>query len=300
MHPSQAVRGLGMGAVSPRESVGYRWAKARPRVKSGIHLPLRRQGQAALRQSESARDEGQMAGGFFRGMIHGAAAAAVLIVAGSLVLPLPETAPETAPEVGPETAPETAPEVTPEALFDTRPVAPDTPETLSEETPSAGPALGDLDLPVGSEFGRSGDLPPRLPAPVSGTAALPAPAPAIAPPASETAPVAATGGTEPPETAPDPEAPSRGQPLPSADSPALDLPAAEGAPPPDRPAAPQSSLRAPRDEPPVAPTPADPAPDPAAAAEAPREPVAIPRLHAPALDLSLPPDLSDLRRLERD
>ena len=110
-----------------------------------------------------------MAGGFFRGVIHGAGAAAVLIVAGSLVLPLPEPPAD--------------------VLSDPLPTAPETQPAVPEPAPSeGGPALGTLDLPVGSEFGRSGDLPPRLPAPVSGTAALPAPVPAIAPPSVCTIP----------------------------------------------------------------------------------------------------------------
>lgn len=222
-----------------------------------------------------------MAGGFFRGLVHGAAAAAVMIVAGWLVRPLSEPPADALPDPHP-TAPEAQPAISAPALAE------------------GGPALGTLDVPVGSEFGRSGDLPPRLPAPVSGTAALPAPAPAIAPPAAEPAPVAATGGSARPEAAPDPDAPLHGQPVPVADGPALDLPGAEGASPPDRPAAPQSTSRAPRDEAPVAPAPPNPAPVSPPTAGPLAEPVAIPRLYAPALDLSLPPDLSDLRRLERD
>ncbi|MGR3655822.1 hypothetical protein [Paracoccus sp. (in: a-proteobacteria)] len=215
--------------------------------------------------------------------------------------------------------------------------APDRPQ--AEGAPSAGA----VDLPVGSEFGRGGDLAPQMPAPlaVPGSRMRQSEAPAVAAPAAEPAPVALTGDNRRPQTEP-----ARGPALASpeddaGDAPDLTRPDAISAP--AAPAVPRMAGAGAQDEAPARPTasqgdaartaPARPAdetaPDaaavtPAATAESVPQPANVdpaaagsrsdaadpavsggsdavaPSMPQPSLDLSLPPDLSDLRSLERD
>lgn len=158
--------------------------------------------------------------------------------------------------------------------------------SLTAPLPRGASGAVDVGLPVGSEFGRGGDVAPRLPAP---NAASPRPAtdPVAVPlPADEPAPATATQQNARPEALAVDRLP--GQPKPAADgaSPALRLPDA------GRDAAPAADRAAPL-------PPADADASPRLAPDAP-DAGAAPALPAPALDLSLPPDLTDLRRLERN
>jgi len=136
-----------------------------------------------------------------------------------------------------------------------------------------------VNLPIGSEFGRSEDISPRLPE--MGTAA-PRPAaidPVIAPaPQTETAPVAVTDNNTPPDALVADQLP--GQPVPESamTSPEVMLP--------------QDGVQTvmPDIAPQLAVSGADALPS------ALGTPENAPILGAPALDLSLPPDLSNLRQ----
>lgn len=237
-----------MGAVSPPERVRYRWAKARRGVKTGAGM------------------KGHMAHGFWTGLLHGGVLGIVALTALSLATPLPQPQPQPQPVSQPVSAPQPAA---------SRPVA---------SRPGDAPQAGEVDLPVGSEFGRGGDIAPRLPASLADGRPMQPEAPAVMAPASEPAPVAVT--------IPDP----RPQPLGGQDGPVQTAPAAgEDAPDLDRPAvlaqpvAPAAPDRAMADAPDAA---------PAMPLDLPGNPA--PGLPAPVLDLSLPPDLSDLQGLSRD
>ena len=253
-----------MVAVSPPERVRYRWAKARRGVKPGTGM------------------KGQMARGFWTGLLHGGAISIVAVVALSLAAPLTQQEPESAP------APEPAPVFVPVEPQPTPAPAPAAPQ------PGGVPQAGSVDLPVGSEFGRGGDLSPRRPAPLAAERPDQAEAPAVVAPTSEPAPVALTAA--------DP----RPQPLGEQDGPVQDAPAAgEVAPQLDRPAvlplpvAPAAPDRARAETPDAAP--AVPAAEPPSLVQPGQAvPTRTPGLPAPALDLSLPPDLSDLQGLTRD
>lgn len=266
---------------------------------------------------------GRMAGGFFWGFIQGAVLSGVALAGLSLMRPV-----EAPPRAG---AGAEAPEA--------RPADP-TPTPVSEPradpdagTAARGPAADRLDLPVGSEFGRAGDLPPLVPGSASGSApARSGAAPAIAAPEADAgAAPRLDAPTALPETLPDAGAPAQPAPDAGGDSPALALPEdrpavaapaaapalpalQQGSAPDDGPrlpapdlapdAAPAVPAAAPGDDLPEAPAPEQggqvqrtPAQtSPAQTSPAPTSPP----LPSPALDLSLPPDLSDLRRLERN
>ena len=142
-------------------------------------------------------------------------------------------------------------------------------------------------LPVGSEFGRGGDVAPRPPAPLAPGRPDQAEAPAVAAPPSEPAPVAITAAEPRPKPADEGDGPVQGAPAVGEDAPRLDRPAA--LPQPTALAAPGRTVA---DAPDAAPS----IPPDQPAGQAP----ATPGLPAPALDLSLPPDLSDLQGLSRD
>lgn len=157
--------------------------------------------------------------------------------------------------------------------------------SLLTPLPRGGVAPLSVGLPVGSEFGRGGDLAPRLPAPNAAGPRVDSRPAAVPAPAGEPAPAAVTQGSARPEALADDRIPAQDPPPATDDAPGLTLPQA----------APRTQLRAPqpvtgpaRDDTPLI------APDSAAAPEA------RPAMPAPALDLSLPPDLTDLRRLERN
>lgn len=150
--------------------------------------------------------------------------------------------------------------------------------------PRSGTAPLAVDLPVGSEFGRGDDRAPLRPAPNAASPrdmSDPAPVPA---PVPEAAPVTAATDTARPATL-------------AADVPALRAPA-DAAPAPTLPA---------RAQPSTLPAPVV-APDPGAGQDAPPRiapeqavpGIAVPALPSPGLDLSLPPDLSDLQTPEGD
>lgn len=308
-----------------------------------------------------------MARGFWTGLGHGAALSAIVLVALSLVSPvrdpgsLPRTDGESASEgrerpesaepvresLPSETAPQPVPEPPAGQVADAPERAP-APDASDADAPRAE-AVG---LPVGSEFGRGGDVLPAQPAPL----ATPAPrmdqadAPAVSAPAAEPAPVAITEIDTRPDAPEDAARPAQTSPVAGEDAPdiarpgSLDVPTMTQAPQmtlsgdpdalPDAPAmrtAPpdaadtSASARAPESTDAAVARPAEPASTPvpprsdtidaqavAAAsqqdardADRPREPArtdsaTVPAMPAPALDLSLPPDLSDLRAMERN
>lgn len=265
-----------------------------------------------------------MARGFWTGLGHGAALSGATLVLLSLIWPLPAPIDPPVPAtLAPAAdAPRPAqPAVTAEPPLPQAPAEvpvatlapPDEPEAadpvLADTAPgdAAAPSAEALGLPVGSEFGRGGDVAPRLPAPLA--AARPrleqSDAPAVSAPAAEPAPVAVTSEDVRPEAAlaePAPQRPAEGE-----ASPSFARPASPGAPlvgtapgmaalsGPDR----LPGVFPGAEPPPLqAPTAVQPAPE-----EAPPPPFAAmpsPRLPAPGLDLSLPPDLSDLLVLERN
>lgn len=234
-----------MVAVSPPERVRYRWAEARRGVKTG------------------ARTKGQMARGFWTGLLHGGVVSIAAVAGLSLAMPMqrePAPAPDTLPVPSPPPA--------------ARPA--DTPQASS------------VDLPVGSEFGRGGDLAPRLPAPLATERPGQAEAPAVVAPTSEPAPVAVTAADPRPQPAGEQDGPVQDVPLAGEGAPDLDRPA--DLPQATVPAAPERAMADVPDAAPVMPT------------DQPAEevPIPTPGLPAPALDLSLPPDLSDLQGMARD
>ncbi|WP_265502537.1 hypothetical protein [Paracoccus beibuensis] len=236
-----------------------------------------------------------MARGFLAGLVHGGLLSVAALAGLSLLAPLPRQ-PEPVPAVD-EAPTDPAPAVEPEpveAQPDVPALAPADAAPLPSapgETASVGtaPEPETLDLPAGSEFGRAGDLLPVLPVPGGAAPRAELAEPPAAPTQDAgTVPPIATGDPVRPET----EADTRGPALPQSgeDAPALTLPS-------------PSSRSVPRDAPATLSAPApDVAQDalPHVAPEAAASPEGAPRLPSPALDLSLPPDLTDIRRLERD
>lgn len=212
-----------------------------------------------------------MARGFWTGLLHGGVAGIAALAAFSLAAPLPQQEPEAATKPAPvEVQPAPAPQ-------------PDAPQPSAPRTSDA-PQAGTVDLPVGSEFGRGGDAAPRLPAPLAVERPVQPEPPAVMAPSSEPAPVAVTAADPRPRPADDGDGPVQTAPAAAEDAPQLDRPAVLS-----QPVALTAPDRAMADAPDAAPAmpldlPGSPAPD----------------LPAPALDLSLPPDLSDLQGLSRD
>lgn len=208
--------------------------------------------------------KGHMARGFWTGLLHGGVISIAAVAVLSLAAPLPR--PEAEPAVEP----------TPQAV----PVEP-------RPAPQAGdaPQAGSVDLPLGSEFGRGGDAAPRLPAPLTAERPVPAEAPAVMAPASEPAPVAVTAAEPRPQPAGEQDGPVQAAPDTGEDAPQLDRPAVLAQP--SLPAAPDRAMAAD-------------APDAAPAMPLDLPGRATPGPAVPTLDLSLPPDLSDLQGLPRD
>nr|WP_111297920.1 hypothetical protein [Paracoccus saliphilus] len=203
-----------------------------------------------------------MARGFLTGIVHGGLLSAAVLTTAAVLMPPPNDGAE--------------------------PAAVDLPEPEAVPADPA-PQPDAIDLPVGSEFGRGADQAPVLPDP---GAALQrdsrAPA-AVPPPRTEPAPAARTRDNIRPEAAANDQMPVQSSPSAGEDAPDVDMPAQPVAQPRSQPlAVPMMAVEAPRDDlPPITWTQdANPAPAPA--------------LPAPALDLSLPPDLTDLRRMERN
>ena len=174
-----------------------------------------------------------MAKGFATGLIQGGVVCGAALVALSLALPQPPRPGEVAAPLGtasenaapvapaqtvtPEIPPsETPPAEPPPAEIQPAKTQPDgpvlataaPPETVPEavpeiapETASAdpGPATDSLLVPAGSEFARSSDMQPRMPAPLTEAPRVAA-APTVAPPADEPAPARAEPERLRPET----------------------------------------------------------------------------------------------------
>ena len=193
-----------------------------------------------------------MARGILTGAVHGALLGAVALVGLSLLAPLPQ------PDV-------TAP---------------------GDETPS-----GRMDLPVGSEFGRAGDLAPRAPAPIRPTDSDRATEPmAVTAPVAEPAPRPVTHDNARPDALAGDRIPAPSQPAPVDAAPELQLPGVAADAPMSR-SLPGLAFDTPQDS----------LPNLAAIPDATEaQPEPAPAMPAPGLDLSLPPDLTDLRKMERN
>lgn len=209
-----------------------------------------------------------MARGFWTGLVQGGLLGIAALAVLSLAAPAPHIAPDPAP------APMAAP----------RPEAEPQPQPAPPPEPAAAPRAGTVDLPVGSEFGRGGDVAPMVPAPLPTGRPVQPEAPAVVAPTAEPAPVAVTAADPRPQPAGEHDGPVQDAPAVGEDAPDLDRPAALAVP-----TAPIMPGRAMAD-----------APDAAPVVPTDRDAVPTPGLPAPALDLSLPPDLSDLQGLSRD
>lgn len=199
-----------------------------------------------------------MARGILTGAVHGALLGAAALVGLSLLAPLPQPQ-DASPMVA-------------------------TPDEGA--TPS-----GRMDLPVGSEFGRAGDVAPRAPTPIrAGESQRQSEPVAVTAPVAEPAPRPVTDDNARPDTLAGDSMPAQSQPAPFDAAPGLQLPGGAADAPMTRslpglaPDAPQDSLPQLADSPDAQ----DAQPDPA------------PEMPAPGLDLSLPPDLTDLRKMERN
>lgn len=195
-----------------------------------------------------------MARGILTGVVHGALVGAVVLTGLSLLAPLPA---------------------------DNR----SQPMAKGDVTPS-----GQMELPVGSEFGRAGDIAPRAPSPINGGNSDRVTEPAAVPaPRAEPAPRLITDDNARPETLTGDRMPSQSQPATFDPVPDVQLPAAAGDAPMAR-SLPGFAVDAPQDSLPQLSR----DPDDTGAQDS------TPRLPAPGLDLSLPPDLTDLRKMERN
>ena len=299
-------------------------------------------------------EAGDMAGGFFKGLVHGTLMCGAALAALSLAVPAERTTRRSSAGTNVVRVPvqdatatdatgSTAPEV-----FASQNVTPADDQPALADAPDA-PAAAVLPLPVGSEFARGTDIQPSVPQPLQAPApAMQAGPPVAVLPTAEPAPAlaaalssaAADQPAAPPREAAAPASPQA--PAPVADEP--DLPhaptpeAAIPVPPPGKVLTPALDRRpelagppdftaggagqsepsaaipnAPTDAPdPVAAAPAATAlnavgaeadaaaPDRAAPATENSAPVTAPALPSPGLDLSTPPDLTDLRAMERD
>lgn len=258
-----------------------------------------------------------MAKGTGTGLIHGGLAGAAALLALSLAVPLPE-APVAEVDQAEVAAPEVSPETVPAEVAAAEPVAPEavaSPEPAEAPAPEpvASPQAETLDLPFGSEFARGPDLAPPAPSIPDAPAGLGGltEAPAVAAPTAEPEPVASAAPLQLPDPTAE-DAPAIGgllvphaetavqvigmQPMTAPELPGapagLAAPATDESGPDDSPvlAAPAPELAEPE---PVAPAP-EPEPTPASETPTPAQP------QAPSLDLSTPPDLTDLRALERN
>ncbi|MBP8931744.1 MAG: hypothetical protein KBG46_10765 [Paracoccus sp.] len=148
-----------------------------------------------------------MAKGFAAGLIQGTVVCGAGLVALSLALPQPprpdqvaalsETAPESAAApvpvetVAPQApAPEATAETPPETPSETTLAAAPEAALAEPEAAAPGPATDSLLVPAGSEFARSTDMRPQVPAPLTEAPRVAA-APAVALPADEPAPATA-------------------------------------------------------------------------------------------------------------
>lgn len=264
-------------------------------------------GQSAPGGKSGRGTKGQMARGFWTGLVHGGIVSVLAVAALSLAVPLPREAgpaqdTPAAAALPPAVPDEDRPAARGAARGEAIPPAQNRPAAEarqpSDSAPSRPepepPAAAAVDLPVGSEFGRGGDAVPVVPEPLVSGRPDPAQPPAVIAPESEPAPVAATPSDRRPDPAPNGNGPVQVAPDLAEDLPQI-RPAASAAP--SRPSALTAPGRAAPEAPDAAPAlPADllPAPRDPSPPE-PETPTA-----APAPDLSLPPDLSDLQGLSND
>lgn len=242
-----------------------------------------------------------MARGFWTGLVHGSVLGAAGLLALSLAFPLP--APETVPESASVAQPDAEP-VPPESQ-QVEPAAKAAPIPAVAETPARDglPSAGQVDLPPGSEFGRGGDVAPNLPAPLSPRLDGQAEAPAVSAPPAEPAPIAITGENRRPETGREAVLRDLDASEAGGETPDVELPTALGQP--GQQSAPMMVEQGGRDGLPARAVSAEPSPAPAAptaitSEQADSDTPQAPSMPAPMPDLSLPPDLSDLRMMERD
>lgn len=252
-----------------------------------------------------------MAGGFGKGLLHGAVVSVIGLGALSLLAPLSDVDREIEPDATAETQ-------NTESMPDADARAPDSEETPSsnsdEAAPSTdagigqtdpakarsddtGPQSTSIELPAGSEFGRGSDTAPQAPADLSRLNREDHPSTlAATTPADDSVPVRELPSDMQPEsvvpTQPD---------MPEAEEmPGFDLPATQPAPNAgDRPGlADQQGPESPPAA--VALTASDPQnEDTELQTETTERQSTAPALPAPSLNLSTPPDLSELRALER-
>lgn len=204
-----------------------------------------------------------MARGFLTGLVHGGLLSAAVLAAAALLMP-----PPTLKAVDPAAVVVKEPEPVP-------------------ATPSSRPDA--VEMPLGSEFGRGVDEAPVLPEP--GTAMeRDSRAPAAVPaPEVEAAPIARAKDNIRPETALDARMPAQAQPAPGDVAPTLDTPAEPATLSRSQsPGVPALAAEVPQDDLPAVTWSED------------GPPAVVPSLPSPSLDLSLPPDLTDLRRMERN
>lgn len=180
------------------------------------------------------------------------------------------------------------------------------PATAEDESQPQATAI---DLPVGSDFGRGGDASPQLPAPLASSPSERSEPSAVSAPASEPAPVAVTGAELPPEAVVPGSELSQSETPETEEGLGFGLPSSQSAP--DAPEAPgkvrasgQDSLPASAPAETIAAQPPEEELRPANSSDASvaesEQETTVPDLPSPALDLSTPPDLSDLRALQRD
>ena len=255
-------------------------------------------GQSAPGGKSGRGMKGQMAGGFWTGLVHGGIVSLLAMAALSLAVPLPRDggpAQDTpAAAVQPPAAPPAGDR--PPAPAQDAPAARNGPpsDPAPSRPASDPPAAAAVDLPVGSEFGRGGDAVPVVPEPLAAGRPDPAQPAAVIAPDAEPAPLAAPPADRRPEPDPDGGGPVQIAPDLAEDPPQVE-PAAPAAP--SRPPALEAPGRAAADAPDAAPAlPADLLPAPRDRTPPPSE---IPS-EIPAPDLSLPPDLSDLQGLSDD
>ncbi|MDB6181415.1 hypothetical protein [Paracoccus fistulariae] len=143
-----------------------------------------------------------MTRGFWKGLLHGGLLSAAALAVLSLLSPLPSRdelavgtpADVPVPEVSPpddsaDAAP--APEMVEPVTTEVSPVVTGAPSAVAPPETRDESVISAVDMPVGSEFGRGGDLPPLMPQPLEQPqgAQGQSEAPGVVAPSEETAPV---------------------------------------------------------------------------------------------------------------
>lgn len=143
-----------------------------------------------------------MTRGFWKGLLHGGLLSAVALAVLSLLSPLPSRdelavgtpADAPVPEVSPpDESADAAPasEMVEPVVTEVSPVVTGAPPAVAPPETRDNSVISAVDMPVGSEFGRSGDLPPLMPQPLEQPhgAQGQSEAPGVIAPSEETAPV---------------------------------------------------------------------------------------------------------------